>query len=455
MGWRWGSERGAARLGAVAVGAAALVACSSGAGQAGSGQGIADDDDGESGATGWGVVPTGSGSTGSASSGSLDTTGSAEATADAESGAATSTSGTTGAASCANWITPLSLSSGEAREFEVAADDTLLGVAFTDDGALLFALDRCDGTLLHETLASDDPDLALGDVVVDGARMIASGGLNGLGYALAVDYDRARGFSTVFEGTIGTSTNDDEAFDIALSDDGAIWIAGTASVNTSPTAALVRGTEGGGFCDFPGADFVGGFGRAVAAGSADVFLFAGGSAGVAVSRYIQADCSCAVCSPAATGAPIEFEGEATSVNAALAVGDSVVFSGWVGPSIPEFRALLASVDAAGNPEAMVVRDLTGDGDAFQELGTDGSLVYAAGVTEAEGLGLLDQGSAVIEVYALPLVDDAAPERSFATAQVSNVVGITVAPEGEDGFFVAGAKDGGAFVIRCDKVDGCD
>ncbi len=440
----------------MALVAFAFASCSTAGTSTSIGPGVGGAD--ESGGTvGWDAVTTGApGSSGGTGNVSGDAT---TASVDEDSGSETTAepTGGTGDAACANWITPLALPPGgsEVREFELGPEDTLLGVAFTPDGALVFAVDRCDGSIVHEQPATTDPGLGLGDVVVDGNRMFAAGGLDGSAFVLALDYGRATGFTEVFAETIGSDSDSDEAFDITVDDGGALWIAGTTALGRSPTAAIVRGNAGGGFCDFPGATVSQSFGRAITSDGGSIYLFAGVGGTIVASRYDADDCTCGSCMVSDTGAPIDVDGMSASVNDATVVGGDVVFAGWTGQDFEEFRPLVGSVDAQGELIAAVVRDPTGAGDGFQQLGTDGVDIYVGGATGFVSLQTLDEGSAVIEVYAAPLVEDAVPLHSFATAQISSVLGLTVEPAGQDGFFVAGAKDGDAFVARCDKLTGCD
>lgn len=449
-------ERGGRTLGIVVGLVVAIAACSSGTD--GSRTTLGFSTGGDTGATGWGVVPT-AGSDGVATTASAEgggVTGSPDDTSDAESVSGDESPGSSGEASCPNWVTALSLPAGpgnEAREFQLGPQDTLLGIAFTVDGSLLFALDQCDGAVVHEQLAGDDNSLSVGDVAVDGSRMFVSGGIGGLTHVLGLTYARATGFEQDFAETIATLTDNDQPFDIGVADNGTIWVGGTVALSTSPTAAAVRGNSAGGFCSFPAGSADASFGRAVATNGDDVYLFGGLGDEVYTWRY-DADCTCADCEPVQAGVSFGAKGEGIAINDTVVINGEVIFAGWLGDDIGSFRALLGSLDDVGNGHVRVIRDLTADGDAYQQVATDGVVLYAAGATEVTTLDALEQGSAVLEVFSVPLLDDAVPISSFATADVANTVGLAVAPEGEDGVFIAGGKDGEAFVVRCDKSRGC-
>jgi hypothetical protein len=394
------------------------------------------------------TITTTSGTDASSESGS-------DATGDPETG--TTDEPTTGADCMASWrvdvpgvaIEEAALGPGE-RVFVAGNDATA--------GAVLLGFDRCTGEAT-DTLDVNLPganSTAAFDIVVESEAIYVAG-------IVAFDTDPSDGWYTRVEGTplatvwshpLHGGDGYDEIGDLAVAASGRLWLSGGTGLDVGPqTAWAIRGEPGDGLaCGFPwgGAE---GYARAIVRNSGGMRSLVVTTTGqLVVLTYADDDCVCG-CTPIAETMPISIGTASSAIGSATAIDDQIYIAGWASDTDApnDVYAVLVWLDADGDLVDVYRENATAAGDGYLQIVSDGQRVYVGGIDGFTGGGL--EGTARLDVLAVPLPVDATPEWSGAPMGLDYVAGLAVENGADGGLFLAANADGQGVVARCEKT-GC-
>lgn len=344
------------------------------------------------------------------------------------------------------------------REITLGPDNQLLAAANATDGPRLLVVDRCDGSVVDDVAAAEvDGGIAkvLGIAAGPGAVYLA--GRHPMGRGVAETQTgvfagvNLPALTEAFSEEASGSNGRDEIFDVKLGENGRLWLVGTAG--SFPTEGwVISSSTTGEHCNFTVPGEGGTFGRALAIYDGTVFAFFARGGDTFVAGY-DADCTCD-CTPDWVADPFSTGADSTTANDVIAVGGQLYYAGWnTAPETANFEAVLGWVDVDGNLVDAIVRDITAAGDAFERIASDGDMVFVAGVTAVTDINQLQNGSATLEGYALPLGLNDTADLELGIPSLGDVTGMDVEPDGT-AIYLSGAKEGAHRILRCLPDGGC-
>ncbi|MEX1369071.1 MAG: hypothetical protein AB1Z98_38445 [Nannocystaceae bacterium] len=333
-------------------------------------------------------------------------------------------------------------------------------IGFTDAGeGWGMALDACDGTVLAdttvvhgagETTRLDSLVLGSGVLFAVGSVTLAADPRNGL-YA-RID---PRDMSTVWTTSLYGSPGQDEVLDVALGNNGRVWMTGTSSYDVAPTAWTVSGNTVGEACGFGWGGADSGSGRAIAVDGDELVVAVRTTEGqIVLLRYDQA-CTC-MCQPTWVSPPIAVGTMDTSIGDLMVLGGQYYVAGWAndGSTSDGLYLQLSWVSSTGTVIETYLSDPTPFGDGLFSLGADDERLYLSGGSDWMGEPGFVGAHAIIQALPRPLTADAQPLWEASPTDVDYVQGIGIEP-GPDGYlYVGGNIDGVGTVLRCDKQGEC-
>ncbi len=390
--------------------------------------------------------------------GSADTTGADPTVGDTASPPTTTDPDATGAPSCdTHWRVQPATSPLSDIAYDPASDTV---IAIGNDGPTPWAvaLDACDGsqiamttlakpgattTYLRRALASSQGLFVAGSVATAGDP----------GNGLYAELDPATLVPVWSQPLVGGGGNVDEVLHLTLSDAGAIWMAGTAGVNTMPAPWTINGSTSGMACGFSVGTPGSGSARAIAA-DGDTIVVAmrldGAAGGLVLYGYDQA-CTC-MCQPQWTSPTIDIGLGSTSVGDMVAIDGQLYVAGWAhdGAGLDLF-GYVAWLNGSGTLLGTYTDDVTPTGEGFIAMTAVGGTLYVGGAQAWDGAANFIGANARLQ--ALPIPFGGTPRADWTTlpADLDIVEGLAASTEY---VFVGGNADASAMVLRCDAAGDC-
>jgi hypothetical protein len=246
------------------------------------------------------------------------------------------------------------------------------------------------------------------------------------------------------------STVKDELSAVGVAPSGNLWLAGTASISSTPGgqgAWMVKGIPGGQkYCGFP-AGSVGSVGRAVAVDGGSVWIAgAAGNQGY-LGRFVDGSCGAGDPCGCQPGDTIQVKaGEAFSeIRGLLAWKGTLYAAGFASDGADTFGFVARVSPGTLSVEGIYRWNPTADIDVFLDLATDGTRLFLAGGQAWKGEDDLSSAQGVILALPLGFSSSSPPDWSRVIASGRAFFGISATPA--DGV-VASGKSATGVVVRC-------
>ena len=345
--------------------------------------------------------------------------------------------GSQSAAPCHRWSTP---TVGTLRDLRPDSSGTLFAVGETAGSGFLVSLDSC-GKVARQlgykstnasSVAAHGLELDAKSIHVVGRRQIG-----GVTEARFVGFDKTT-LDAVGGTTINTSSGTDELRAIAVADS-ALWLSGTASVNTANPTLWGYRAAGTDMCGF--SIIANGVARRVVSGDANDVYFVGsvGDSGF-IARFDTscATTSCAACKPSWTAVE-KVSNKPTEWHSLVVQGSAIYAVGLIDDG--GSTAIVARLSTTGKVLESAAFGSAGAQNAFYDIGSDATGLYVVGV---------DGSSAVAMKLALSPLSKVLWNNRLDSGAYHVVI-----PYRDDTLLIAGGGESdGGIVRRCLRSSGC-
>ena len=416
--------------------------------------------DGDSASTGTSVDTSAGPATSVATTsvGSGDTIGADTTMGETTSPTTTSDPDSTGAPSCeTHWRVQPATSPLSDIAYD-AASDTVIAIGNDGPTPWAVALDACDGTQLAMTSLPEPGATStyLRRALASSAGLFVAGSVVTAadpGNGLYAELDPATLMPVWSQPLVGGGGNMDEVLSLTRSDAGAIWMAGTASVNMMPAPWTINGTTSGMACGFSAGTPGSGSARAIAADGDTVVVAMrpdGAVGGIVLYGYDQT-CSC-MCQPQWTSTPIDVGMGSTSIGEMVAVDGQFYVAGWAhdGAALDLF-GYVAWLNGNGTLLGTYTDDVTPTGEGFITMAAVGGTLYVGGAQAWDGGANFLGANARLQALPIPFGGTPQPDWTTLPADLDIVEGLAASTEY---VFVGGNADANATVLRCDGAGEC-
>jgi len=255
--------------------------------------------------------------------------------------------------------------------------------------------------------------------------------------------------------TLPGTTLSDEAWGLAVANDGSVWVGGTGSIESGLKPWLSRRAPNGGTCSFDfgaGAAYI----RAVTSGPEGVYIAGSVDTSGYVLRFDPSSCSTCSCPAAWQTAPINIGAAMTECRALALAGPTMYVGGFFQDQAGslDYKAFVAQIDSgSGNVMGTWKWNPTAAMDSVQALATDGQRVYVPMVT---ALDASDISTAKAYVLGLPLAitSSTTPVWSMELPFMGAAMGVAVEAQANGGVYFVGRSVTAGWVVRCTKDGVC-
>ncbi len=267
--------------------------------------------------------------------------------------------------------------------------------------------------------------------------------------------------TVTFAAPLFGSTGDEEAWGIAVTQSGSVWMGATANLGASAgTPWVVKGDDAGSACGFKPTTGAGSARPIVAAGD-KVYIVATGAGVTKLQRFTDAGCvagpPCS-CTPEWTSEDLAVGASSTDARGIRLVGSEAYIVGFAtDTAVPDddyYGFVLRVSLTSGTAKGMYKWNPTAEFDGFVDVAVDGTRVYAGGFQGWTGDATFASATGSVHALPHPLMNNTPADWIDSVTSVHLIVGLDVDDEALYASGWSGGTGASSVAFRCAKATGC-